>query len=197
MVFNEILTQNQNLIVIGRALVLILIGIFLGFVTKHLLRKFVDIFFLKRFFRRDINVYEASFKILKIITELIQWVIIIILVNYSLLSFEFNVISDITRLVIQEMPNIIIFGVILSVGIILSKIISSNIKKRDIDKKEEIGLIVEIIIVSAFILAAFEYVGIKATAITELYKVILYVVGAIIVVLFIKYELFSKKSKKR
>lgn len=196
MSFTDFLSGSGNLIEIGKMIILIIVGILLGFVSKHLLRKGIDNQLLKKLFRKDINTYETSLLITKILTEVLQWIIILIFLNISLMSFNFNFISNVTNFIIAEIPKIVIFLIILSVGIIFSKIVSSYIKNNDIEKKEEISLIAEIIIVSAFMLSAFEYIEIKATALIELYKAILYTLGAIIVIFFIKYELFNKNKKK-
>ncbi len=197
MTVTEIFIENGNLLNLGKAIIYIVFGVLLGFITKSLLRKTVDNLILKKLFKKDINVYERSSLINKILTEIIQWMIIIVIINQALLLFEFNFISNAVYYIISEIPQMVIFIVIISVGIMISKIISSNIQKRDIEKKEEISLISELVILTAFVFSAFEFLGIKATALIELYKAILYLIVAIIIIFFIKYELFTKHKKKK
>jgi hypothetical protein len=109
---------------------------------------------------------------------------------------EFNLLSNIFSVILTKIPQIIIFIIIISAGIVLSKMISTIISKKKIGKKEEISSIVEIIIIVGFVLTALEYVGVKATALLELYKAIIYVIAIMVAILIIRPEIFYKSKEK-
>ena len=48
MFFTDFLNENKNLIELGKMIILIFVGILLGFVLKHLLRKSIDNLLLKK-----------------------------------------------------------------------------------------------------------------------------------------------------
>ncbi len=188
-------SADTNILLIGKVLLIAVLGVLVAYVCKNLLRIGMDKFILKKIFRRDLNTYETSLTITKIFTEILQWIMILLVADYALSLLDFDIISQAFSFIIGKIPQGIIFLAIVSVGILAAKMSSSFINQKDLDKKQEIGSIVEIIIITAFLLSALEYVGVKATALVELYKVILYIIGVIIVLLVIKPEIFEKSKK--
>ena len=94
-----------------------------------------------------------------------------------------------------ELPRILIFILIIFIGILFSKVSATWIKSKNIKNKEEISTILELVISTAFILSSLEYVGVKATALIELFKVILYTLAVLIIILIVKPELIIRKAK--
>jgi hypothetical protein len=195
MVLENILKGNEEIILIGKSLLLVVIGILIGFIIKKAVNKIFSLF-LKKIFSSDIRSYETSKKIISILSEILQWIIFIVFINYSLVLLEFNLLSNIFSVILTKIPQIIIFIIIISAGIVLSKMISTIISKKKIGKKEEISSIVEIIIIVGFVLTALEYVGVKATALLELYKAIIYVIAIMVAILIIRPEIFYKSKEK-
>ena len=78
----EILTGNQNILLIGKATIFVILGILIGFIAKQIIRKIVDKIILKNLFKKDINTYETAQKINKILTEAVHWIIIIIALGF-------------------------------------------------------------------------------------------------------------------
>ena len=193
----DILLSNENVFLLGKALIIAAAGVLLGFVFKGLLRKIIDIFVLKRLFRKDVQTYDTSVIINKVFTEIIQWTIVIAAVNYSLVILNFNLLANAFTFILSELPKIILFALIIAAGLLVAKIVSTKIRKRDIERKEELVLIVESVIVAAFGLTALEFIGIKATALIELFKIILYILAVIIIITLIRPDLFAKSVKKR
>ena|SRR3989338_6755233 len=189
---------NENVYLVGKAILILVLGILIGFFAKYVLRKLADKLILKKLFKKDISTYETSSLINKVITEIIQWIIIVIALNEALTLLNFNLLSKASSLIIAEIPNIVIFVALLAAGLLIAKLIASKVRaSKDIERKEEISFIIEIVIVAAFGLAAFEFIGIKATALLELFKVILYVIAVLIVLLLIRPNLFKNpKSLK-
>ncbi len=189
----ELYTSLKTPVLIEAAIIVIG-GIIISFLIKHLIRKSINKFILKKVFKKDINLYETSILITKITTEILQWLLILIFINYAVTILGFSISSNLFSYIKKEIPKITIFIIIILVGVIISKIVASSIKRSNIENNEKISLLAEIIIDTAFILSALEYTGIKATAILETFKVVLYVLGAIIIILIIKPELLKTKT---
>ena len=201
MVFNinfplfENITLSPDLLILLKAILAISIGIFMGVFIKFGLRKIIKLFIIEKIFKKDISAYETTTKISKITTEIIQWIIIIVFVNYSLIILNLNFTSNIANYILQKTPKIALFVSILFIGYIISKIVGSFIRKKQVKNKEEISLITEIILNVAFILSAIEYIGIEATALIELYKALIYLTGAFIILFLLKPDIFKKKEE--
>jgi len=192
------LQYNQEIILIGKAVLIAILGVFIAFIVKYLVRTSIDKGILKKLFK-EAHMYETSSLINKIFTEALQWIIIIGFFNYSLTLLNFNFLSDALVYVIANVPKISIFLFIIVAGIFLSKLITSRINEQDIENKNEIIALTELVIIAGAILTSFEFIGITATALVELYKVILYVIGVVIVLLIINPKFFekSKQTKKK
>ena len=192
-----ILGDSGGFIIIGKAAIFIVLGFFLGFILKYLLRKTLDKYVIKKIFYHDQSTYDTAKILNKIFTEIIQWVIIILFVDYSLGILGFNISNQITQYIFSNIANIVIFLLILSTGLLISKIIASRIRNTELEHKEEGIYLIEFLITASFFLTAIEFIGIKATALMEFYKVMLYVIGAIIVIAISKYIIFSKEKNKK
>ncbi len=105
--------------------------------------------------------------------------------------------SDFIEYIILDISRIIGFILIIAAGFLISKMVVSKVKNRDIKNENEIITLLEIIILAAFFLTALEFIGVKATALIELYKVILYMLGALIIILIIKPNIFKEYNKKK
>ena len=191
----EILLENQRILVLETAALVVALGVLIGYILKKSINKAIDIFILKRLFKKDLSVYETSSIMNKILTEIIQWSIILLSVHYALIMIKFDLFSNILSLITIELPKIIVFVFIIFVGILLSKISANWIKSKNIKNKEEISIIAEFVITAAFILTSLEYIGLIATALLELYKVLLYVLAALIIILIVKPEWILHKNK--
>ena len=97
----EIPLQNLEVILIGKALLIAVFGVFLGFIAKYIVRKTIDKVILKKLIK-DASTYDTSALINKIFTEVIQWVIIIIFVNYSLTMLNFNFLANAISFIIER-----------------------------------------------------------------------------------------------
>ena len=190
----DLTPDNLDFLQIGNAVFVSILGIFIGFIAKLLLRKGIDSYFLKKVFKNP-RTYETTAIINKVFTEVVQWLIIIGFINYSMKGLGFRFLEGVIQY--GSLNSIPIFGFIAIVvmGILVSEFIMSKINAQDIENKEEIKTLTQLVILTAFILTALEFIGIKATAITELYKVILYIIGAIVVI-FILNPKFLKGKKK-
>ncbi|MDP1695399.1 MAG: hypothetical protein Q8L29_00605 [archaeon] len=187
---------NPNILLIAKALIIIALSILIGYIGKFLLRKFIDKFILIRVFKKDLSAYEVAKIINKVFTEIIQWMIILLALNYSLVMFNFNLLTNIFSFIISEIPKIVLFLGIISAGLLIAKLITSRIKYKEISNAEEVSFAIEFVVISAFALTALEFIGIKATALIELFKVILYAIAVIIIILVFRPDMLKSKQKK-
>jgi len=118
-------------------------------------------------------------------------------VNYAFILLGFDLISKAFSYVLAEIPKISFFVLIILAGFLIAKLVAGQIKKRDLHKKEEIALVIEGIIITAFFLTGLEFIGIKATALVEMFKALLYVIAAAIIILIIKPDFFENQKKAR
>jgi len=189
------LQYNSEVWLIGKAILIAIIGIFVGFAAKHIIRKIVDKGVLKKVFK-DAQTYETGTLINKIFTEALMWIIVIGFVNYSLTMLGFNFLTNALEYIITNIPKIAGFIFIILAGLLVSKIIIARIKEQEIENKNEITTLTELIVMAAFLLTALEFIGVKATALVELYKVILYIIGIILVLLLINPKFFDRLRDK-
>ncbi len=190
------LLANSNILLIAKALIIIALGILIGYIGKFLIRKFIDKFILKQIFKKDLSAYEVADVINKIFTEIIQWTVILLMLNYSLVMLNFNLLTSIFSFIISEIPKIVLFLGIISAGFLIAKLITTRIRAKDISNAEEVGFAIEFVIITAFALTALEFIGIKATALIELFKVILYAIAIIIIVLVFRPDMLKSKHKR-
>jgi len=188
---------NENVLLLSKALLIIVLGILVGFILKHIIRKIIDRGILKPVFKKDIKSYETTNKINRILTEIMQWAIIILPLNYALEMLELSILSDIVSYILKEIPHLAIAAIIIAIGVFGGKLAADKIRHLGLEKKEEVGLIIETVIIIAFILTALEFLGINATALLELYRVILYILAAMIVIFLLKPDIFGKKDPKK
>ena len=188
---------NSEILLIAKAILIAVLGVFIGYILKYLLRKGIDTCILKKIFKEDASTYETSVTINRVFTEMIQWLIILAFLNHSLTILGFNFLSRAFEYIIADIPKIAIFVAIIAIGFLFSKLVVSRIRDREIENKTEIITLVEIIIIAAFLLTALEFIGVRATALIELYKVILYIIGILIVLFIIKPDIFKKPNKKK
>ena len=188
---------DSNILLIAKALFIIVIGVFAGYILKVLIKKLMDKLILKKIFKKDLSAYETSTIIVRIFAEIIQWTIILLLANYALVMLNFDLLSRVSSFIISEIPRISLFLGIIAAGLIISKLISSRIKNKGITNAEEISFVTELIIIAAFTLTALEFIGIKATALIELFKAILYAVVIILVILIIRPDILKSQPKPK
>lgn len=190
------LQYNAEVLIIGKAILIAILGILVAFLVKIILRAGLDKFILRKIFK-DKHTYSTLSTMNKVFTEVIQWIIIIWAINTSLIMLEFNFLSKALEFVIANIPQIAGFILIIVVGIIIARLVTARIKEQDIENANEIITLVDLIIIAAFFLTALEFVGVKATALVELYKVILYIIGVIIVLLIINPSFLEKHKKTK
>jgi hypothetical protein len=188
------LQYSAEVLLIGKAILIAILGVFLGFISKIIIKKAVDKGILKKLFK-DAHTYGTVSMINTIFAEALQWIIIVGFVNYSLTMLGFNFLSIGLEYIITNIPRIAGFAFIISAGFIISKLITARIQEQNIENKNEITTLTEIIIIAAFFLTSLEFIGITATALVELYKVILYIIGAILII--VKPNIFENKSSKK
>jgi len=191
----EILSNGPEIIEISKAVLAITLGVLIGFILKKSVYKIIDSFLLKKIFKKDLSAYETSSIMNRILTEIIQWSIILLAFHYALVIIQIDLFTNIFMLATAELPRILIFILIIFIGILFSKVSATWIKSKNIKNKEEISTILELVISTAFILSSLEYVGVKATALIELFKVILYTLAVLIIILIVKPELIIRKAK--
>jgi hypothetical protein len=187
---------NQEVFLFAQAIIIAIIGVFLGVLAKYLIRTLFDKKILKKIFK-DARMYETSSLINKVLAEVIQWIIIISALNYSLTMLGFNFLNKALIYILANIPRLSIFVVIILAGIFISRFITSRIKEYNIENKQEISTLSELIISAAFFLAALEFIGVKATALIELYKVILYIIAVIIVLLIVNPKIFDRSQRSQ
>ena len=188
---------SAEVLLIGKSILIAIIGILLAFIIKYIAGKAIDKGILKKLFK-DAHTYETANMLNKVFVEALQWIIIVGFVNYSLTLLGFNFLTNALAYIISNIPTIAGFTLIIVAGLLISKLVTSRIKDQDIENKNEIVTFTEIVILAAFFLSALEFIGITATALVELYKVILYIVGVILVILIINPKMLQKeKSKKK
>ena len=118
---------NQEVFLFAQAIIIAIIGVFLGVLAKYLIRTLFDKKILKKIFK-DARMYETSSLINKVLAEVIQWIIIISALNYSLTMLGFNFLNKALIYILANIPRLSIFVVIILAGIFISRYITSRIK---------------------------------------------------------------------
>jgi len=175
----------------------IIAGLLLGIGGKVFIRTYLQKKFLKKVLQNEPSVYNHVSLLIRMFTESFQWIVILLFLNYALLQLDIKFLNTIFLFMENNISTIISFIAIIVIGIIISKVVAARIKYKEIQNSEQISLVAETIILFAFILTGLELIGIKATALSDLYRVILYVIGAIIVVITSVSFIRGKKTTKK
>jgi len=176
-ILSEIGTQG-----LAKLIIIIILGIFLGLILKYFIKQIGKYFIYPHVRKSSPGSYKRTVSGVNLIATIVQWIIISLFVIQSLSIFEIYLFEEILRLSIAFIPKIAIAFLIFVVGLIITNIFSRKIKDLDFKKSNLIASIFEIIFISATILSALEFVGIRLTAFIELFKISLYTLGIIIAI---------------
>jgi hypothetical protein len=167
---------------LAKLIIIIILGIFLGLILKYFIKQIGKYFIYPRVRKSSPGSYKSTVSGVNLIATIVQWVIISLFVIQSLSIFEIYLFEEILRLSIAFIPKIAIAFLIFVVGLIITNIFSRKIKDLNFEKSNLVASIFEIIFISATILSALEFVGIRLTAFIELFKISLYTLGIIIAI---------------
>jgi len=148
----------------------------------------IVIIVLTRFFNRIIRLFELypeSRGVLNISLKFISWFAgLIIFLIFSRLAFRMWGLEFTTKLieeVIKVSPKYILALLIILCGFYVSRIIRERSKDYNFEFKNRMFLVIDFIIHMTFIFTALYSIGVNMLFFLEFYKVILWIIGAIIV----------------
>lgn len=146
------------------------------------------IIFLTRFFNRIIKLFELypeSRGILNISLKFISWFTgLIVFLIFSRLAFRIWGLEFTTKLiedVIRASPKYVLALLIILCGFYISRIIRERAKDYNFEFKNRMLLIIDFIVHMTFIFTALYSIGVNMLFFLEFYKVILWIIGAIVV----------------
>ena len=186
--------------------ILVIVGVLVGTMI---------VIFINRAFSKIIQIlqlYPESKSILKISLKFISWFVGIIVFLFFLrlalkrIGLEFT--TGIIEEIIKMSPKYILAVVIVLMGFYVSRIIKERSKNYDFEFKNQLMIVIDFIVHMAFILTALYSIGINVVLFVEIYKVVLWVIGAIFALIIsmiigiplgisIYYKMLKNKPKSR
>src|SRR3989338_5750011 len=171
----------------------------------------VVIIFLTRFFNKIIRLFELypeSRGILKISLKFISWFVgIIIFLIFSRLALKRWGLEFTTKLiedVIRASPKYVLALLIILCGFYVSRIIREKSKDYNFEFKNRMFLFIDFIIHMTFIFTALYSIGVNMLFFLEFYKVILWIIGAIVILVIsmtigipLGISIYEKMQKER
>ncbi len=191
--------MNGNIIY---PLLLIITGILLSTIV---------IIFLTRFSNRIIKLFEfypESRGILSLSLRVVSWFVgLIIFLLFSRLALRMWGLEFTTKLmedVIRASPKYILALLIILCGFYVSRIIRERSKDYNFEFKNRMFLVIDFIIHMTFVFTALYSIGVNMLFFLEFYKVILWIIGAIIVLVIsmtigipLGISIYEKMKKKK
>lgn len=147
----------------------------------------IVIIFLTRFSKKVIKLFEfypESKSILAISLKIVSWFIGVIIffvflrLALKMLNLEFT--KNLIESIITASPKYILAVVLIVLGFYVSRVVRERSKDYRFEFKERILLVLDLIIHMTFIFTALYSLGINVVFFLELYKVLLWIIGAIV-----------------
>ena len=131
------------------------------------------------------ELYPESRGILSISLKIICWfiglIIFLIFLRWALIILNREFTKNFVENIITASPNYILAVVIIILGFYVSRLIREKSKDYQFEFKERMLLVMDLIIQMTFIFTALYSIGINMIFFLEFYKVILWIIGAIVV----------------
>jgi len=147
----------------------------------------IVIIFLTRFSNKIVkffDLYPESKGILAVSLRIICWfigiIIFLIFLRWALLILNREFTKNFIENIILASPKYILAVVILILGFYASRLIRERAKDYQFEFKERMLLVMDIIIHMTFIFTALYSIGVNMVFFLEFYKVILWIIGAIV-----------------
>lgn len=148
----------------------------------------IVIIFLTRFFNKIVKLFELypeSRGILNISLKFISWfvglMVFLIFSRWALRIWGLEFTTNIVEGIILASPKYILALLIILCGFYVSRMIREKSKDYDFEFKNRMLLIIDFIVHMTFVFTALYSVGINMLFFLEFYKIILWVIGAIVV----------------
>src|SRR3989338_8348323 len=147
----------------------------------------IVIIILSRFFNRIIKLFELypeSRGVLNISLKFISWFAgLIVFLIFSRWAFRIWGLEFTTKLiedVIRASPKYILALLIILCGFYISRIIRERSKDYNFEFKNRMLLVIDFIVHMTFVFTALFSIGVNMSFFLEFYKVILWIIGAIV-----------------
>jgi len=177
MVFENIGLPEISLASLFKAILLVTLGIVLGVFTKFVIKKFASITIYPWVRKSAPGSYKKTVYSVGLISNIIQWFIIILFVLQALSVFDIFVLNEITRLGINFVPKLATALLIIAIGLIVTSILSRKIRDMEFKNSTIVAKVFEVIFISATILSALEAVDVKVTAFLEIFRAGIYAIA--------------------
>lgn len=147
----------------------------------------IVIIFLTRFSKKVTKLFEfypESKSILAISLKIVSWFVGVILffiflrLALKMLDLEFT--KNLIESIITASPKYILAVVLIVLGFYVSRVVRERSKDYKFEFKERMLLVLDLIIHMTFIFTALYSIGINMVFFLELYKVLLWIIGAIV-----------------
>ena len=110
----------------------------------------------------------------------IQASVLLLFLTQSVSFYGLEVLTQLTQKAALYLPKLLVAGVVVLVGMYLSRIVSKKCMSLTWAEKKNLAVGVEVLILVTFILAALEIAGLQVQVFLETYRVVLYTIGVIV-----------------
>lgn len=147
----------------------------------------IVIIFLIRFSNKVTKLFEfypESKSILAISLKIVSWsigvIIFFIFLRLALKMLDLEFTKNLIESIITASPKYILAVVLIVLGFYVSRVVRERSKDYKFEFKERMLLVLDLIIHMTFIFTALYSIGINMVFFLELYKVLLWIIGAIV-----------------
>ena len=171
----------------------------------------IAIIFLTRFSNKVTRLFEfypESKSILALSLKIVSWfigvIIFFIFLRLALKMLDLEFTKNLIENVITASPKYILAVVLIVLGFYVSRIVRERSKDYKFEFKERMLLVLDLIIHMTFIFTALYSIGINVVFFLELYKVLLWIIGAIVALIIsmtigipLGVSIYEKMKKER
>ena len=171
----------------------------------------ITIIFLTRFSNKVTRLFEfypESKSILALSLKIVSWfigvIIFFIFLRLALKMLDLEFTKNLIENVITASPKYILAVVLIVLGFYVSRIVRERSKDYKFEFKERMLLVLDLIIHMTFIFTALYSIGINVVFFLELYKVLLWIIGAIVALIIsmtigipLGMSIYEKMKKER
>lgn len=160
-----------SLMVVGGILISSIVIIFFNSLSKKLIRLF--------------QLYPESKGILRVAFQAISWfigiIVFLLFFRLGLKALNLNFTISVIEKVILSSPRYIIAIFIIIIGFYVTRLIKERSRDYYFEYKGQLLMAMDFMIHLAFILTAFYSIGINVSVFLEIYKILLWIIAAVII----------------
>lgn len=158
----------------GTFVVGIIIALIVGAIINHFTKR------MKKWAKTNADFGPQFLLAVRVGKIFIQLSIVLLFLTQSVAFFGLEILTRLTEQAALYLPRLLLAGTVFLVGMYLARMVARKVLHADFDHKNDVSIGLEVLILITFILAALEIAGLQVQVFMETYRVILYMLAAIV-----------------